>query len=132
MRPTVKGILADINALGQVEYLVARMQAEPWAEFWKSLGLTLKHFSDVGLTDTSSDLEIWKTVKAEQLILVTNNRSQDSADSLEAPIRQPNTPQSLPVFTIANLRKFSTSRDYFETALEKFYDYLLRIDTVRG
>jgi hypothetical protein len=38
-RKTVKGILADNNVIGQVAYLVQLMQAEPWGDFWKELGL---------------------------------------------------------------------------------------------
>jgi predicted nuclease of predicted toxin-antitoxin system len=128
----VKGILADINAIGQVANLVQQMQAKSWVDFWKALGLQHMRFADVGLTRTSTDLEIWRTCQAEQLILITDNRSQDSPDSLEATIRQYNTPDSLPVFTIGDLDKFSSSRDYFEEVLESFYDYLMRIDTVRG
>jgi hypothetical protein len=38
----------------------------------------------------------------------------------------------LPVFTIADLDKFGTSREYAEQVLLSVYDYLLRIDEVRG
>jgi hypothetical protein len=44
----VKGLVADANIQGQVEYLVQRMQAEAWAEFWQALGLVLRRFEDVG------------------------------------------------------------------------------------
>jgi hypothetical protein len=128
----VKGILADVNAVGQVAYLIQQMQAEYWADFWTALGLVHKRFADVGLTATSSDLDIWRTCQAEQLVLITDNRNLDSPDSLEAAIRQYNAPDSLPVFTIGDLDKFGSSRDYFDLVLESLYDYLLRIDTLRG
>jgi hypothetical protein len=128
----VKGILADINAQGQVEYLVQRMQAEPWTDFWKALGVELRHFNEVGLSATSSDLEIWQICQKEQLILITDNRNLDSKDSLEATIREYNTSDCLPVFTIADLGKFRNSRSYADRVLEMLYEYLLRIDTVRG
>jgi hypothetical protein len=41
----VKGLVADANIQGQVEYLVQRMQAEVWADFWQSLGLCPKPYS---------------------------------------------------------------------------------------
>ncbi len=56
----MKGILADVHLGSMVEDLVREMQSEPWAEFWNYLGLTLFHFDDVGLTPTSTDLEIWQ------------------------------------------------------------------------
>jgi hypothetical protein len=131
-RKMVKGILADINARGQVVYLVQLMRSEAWIGFGDALGLVLRHFEDVGLTPTSTDLEIWQRCQAEQLVLITDNRNYESADSLEGAIRKFNRSDSLPVFTIGDLNKFSTTRSYAEHVVEKFYDYLLRIDTLRG
>jgi len=108
------------------------MQSPSWAEFWADLGLVFKRFDDVGLSPTSSDREIWLTCQAEQLALITDNRNQDSLDSLEATIRQHSQANSLPVFTIADLDKFQTSRSYAERVVESFYDYLSRIDELRG
>ena len=128
----VKGILADIHVKGPVENLVRAMQTEPWDEFWRELGVRLFLFENVGLTPTSTDREIWLRCQVEQLILITNNRNEDSPDSLETTIRQLNTSASLPVFTIANLDALRKNRDYAERVLERAFDYLLRIDDVRG
>jgi hypothetical protein len=124
--------LPDANSIGQVQALVHRMQAEPWAEFWTELGLVLKRFEDVGLSSSSPDSEIWHTCQAEQLVLLTDNRNHDSPDSLEATIRAHNRPDSFPVFTIGDLDKFQQSREYAERVLIKLYDYLTRLDEVRG
>src|SRR6266571_650454 len=115
----VKGILADIHISGPVNALVREMQAEPWAQLWKDLGLSLFHFEDVGLTATSTDWEVWQCCQAEQLIFLTNNRNQDSPDSLEATIRRHNSPGCLPIFTIGDLDKFRKSRAYAMRVLEK-------------
>jgi hypothetical protein len=128
----VKGILADNNVIGQVEALVQQMQSGEWAEFWGYLGLTFKRFSDVALTPESTDLEIWRVCQSEQLILITDNRNLDAPDSLEAVIREHNQPQCLPVFTISDLATFRTNRAYAESVLKSLYDYLMRIDEVRG
>ncbi len=96
------------------------------------LGLTLVYFRDVGLTPDSSDREIWHTCQAQQLLLVTNNRNQDEADSLETTIRDSNLPDSLPAFTISDIRTFRTNREYAKRVVEKLYDYLIRIDELRG
>jgi hypothetical protein len=42
------------------------------------------------------------------------------------------TQESLPVFTIADLSEFRTNSSYAERVVEALYDYLLRIDEVRG
>src|SRR5205823_8471010 len=117
---------------GQVEYLVQRMQAEAWTEFWQALGLVLYRFEDVGLSGSSTDLEVWNVCQAEQLILITDNRNLDSEDSLEATIRRNNTPESLPIFTIADVSEFRTDNSYVERVVETLFDYLLRIEDVRG
>jgi predicted nuclease of predicted toxin-antitoxin system len=128
----VKGLIADANIQGQVEYLVQRMRADAWADFWQELGLVLCRFEDVGLSFASTDQEVWNICQAEQLVLITDNRNLDSDDSLEATIRRNNTPASLPVFTIADMSEFRTDNIYVERVIEALYDYLLRIDDVRG
>ena len=55
----MKGLLADANVQGQVEFLVRCMQADAWSEFWQALGLALYHFEDVGLSGSSTDFEVW-------------------------------------------------------------------------
>jgi hypothetical protein len=77
-------------------------------------------------------LEIWQRCQAEELVLITNNRNENSADSLESAIKVFNTPRSLPVFTIANLPRFKTSGQYANAVLKQLYEYLLDIDRVRG
>jgi len=128
----VKGLIADANIQGQIEYLVQHMQAEPWAEFWRELGLVLRRFEDVGLSASATDLEVWSICQAEHLILITDNRNADTEDSLEATIRRNNTPESLPIFTIADMNEFRMDNSYVERVAEVLYDYLLRIDEVRG
>jgi predicted nuclease of predicted toxin-antitoxin system len=128
----VKGLIADANIQGQVEYLVQRMQADAWADFWETLGLVLCRFENVGLSESSTDYEVWDVCQAEQLILITDNRNLDSEDSLEATIRRNNTPASLPVLTIADMSEFRTDNSYVERVVEPLFDYLLRIDDVRG
>jgi hypothetical protein len=128
----VKGLVADANIQGQVEYLVPAMEAEEWADFWQVLGLRLDRFEDVGLTTAATDLEVWNVCQTQELILITDNRNLDSEDSLEATIRRHNTPGSLPVFTIADLYEFRTNNSYVQQVVEALYDYLLRIDDIRG
>ena len=103
----VKGILADANIIGPVDALVQQMQSSKWVDFWVFLDLEFKRFDDVGLSPDSSDLLIWQTCQAEQLILITDNRNKKSADSLEATIQQYNQPDSLPVFTISDIPALS-------------------------
>jgi hypothetical protein len=85
---------------------VQRLQSEAWAEFRQAVGLGLLRFEDVGLSASATDLEVWNVCQAEHLILITDSRNLDAEDSLEAAIPQNNTPQSFPVFTIADMNEF--------------------------
>ena len=128
----MRGIVADNNVRGQVSYLVARMQAAPWRDFWRDLHLELLQLEDVGLDATASDLVVWQRCQAESLALITGNRPLSGPDSLEATIRMHNTADCLPVFTLADARNVETSRAYTDAIVESLLDYLQRIDEVRG
>lgn len=65
-------------------------------------------------------------------MLLTNNRNADGLESLEVAIRENLTFNSLPVFTIANVRRLVTSKEYAKRVAERLYEYLLRIDELRG
>ena len=128
----MKGLIADANIQGRVEYLVQHIQAEAWAEFWQALGLVLRRFEDVGLSASATDLEVWGVCQSEHLILITDKSNLDSEDSLEATIRRDNTPESLPIFTIVDMNAFRANSSYMERVVEALYDLLLRLDDVRG
>ena len=63
---------------------------------------------------------------------MTGNRNLSGADSLEATIRQHNTPDCLPVLTIADVNKLNASKSYAEEVVETLLDYLQRIVSLRG
>lgn len=128
----MKGILADIHMGSVADALFREMQAPSWIELWEHVGLVVMQFEDLALTPTSTDLEIWQTCQAEQLVFITNNRNADSVDSLEMTLRLHNTSLCLPVFTIGDFDRFRESRTYAARAIERLYEYLLDIDSVRG
>jgi Domain of unknown function (DUF5615) len=128
----VKGILADNDVRGQVDYVVALAQSGGWAEFWRDLGLVVKQFHDIGLLPTSSDLVVWQRCQANDLVLITGNRNHAGPESLEATLRIHNGPNSLPVFTIADVDRLNNNRSYAEEVVESLIDYLQRIDGLRG
>lgn len=128
----MKGIIADVNIQGYVDFLVVLMQAEPWKLFWDHLQLRYARFADVGLLSESLDSLVWETCQREELVLITDNRNKKDSDSLEATIQTRNTPTSLPVFTIANVPLVRKSREYADRIIDKLLDSLLRIDALRG
>ena len=75
---------------------------------------------------------MWEVCQREQVILVTANRNDEGPDSLESSIQQYNTPQSLPVFTLANDQRVLRDRQYAETVADRLIEALFDIDSYRG
>jgi hypothetical protein len=61
-----------------------------------------------------------------------HNGNQDKADSLETMILIRTLPGSLPVFTISDIHRFRSERDYVETLVAKLVEYLMDGESVRG
>ncbi len=125
-------LLADVNIEGHVRRLAALMQTDYWRELWDHLHLRLVTFATVGLAPKEMDSQVWQTCQQQQLYLLTNNRNDDGPDSLEATIRSKNTITSLPVFTLSDADRIFHSKDYAQHVVESLFDYLLRVDTLRG
>ena len=125
-------LLADANIQGQVGILIARMQRNPWRDFWDYLQLHCVSFADVDLHPSDPDEMVWRCCQEKELLLLTDNRNDDGPDSLEATIRARNTPTSLPVFTIGNVRLLSSSAAYADRVINQLIIYLLALDGIRG
>ena len=128
----MNGILADINVVAQADALLSIWTSDAWREFWDDLHLSVLSFPSLGLSYNAPDALIWRTCQQEGLVLITGNRNDDGADSLEATIRSENQPESLPVLTIADANRVLHERVYADSVAESVLDYLLRIDEVRG
>jgi hypothetical protein len=128
----VISLLADANIQGHIRRLVARMQNEPWREFWEYLQLRCLTFAEVGLHSTDKDSVIWQRCQEHGIFLLTNNRRKVGADSLEATIRDRSTADSLPVFTIGDADNLLTSSDYADRVIDRLFRYLFEIDNIRG
>jgi hypothetical protein len=128
----VIALLADMNVVRHAAYLAARMQAPAWREFWDYLQVRLVTFAEADLKPDDTDATVWHRCQEREFLLLTSNRSDDGPESLEATIRTANTPQSLPVFTLANSDEVLRNSFYAEAIVESLYDRLLRIDSLRG
>jgi hypothetical protein len=108
----MRGLLADINVIGPVRLLVSdHLESVIWREVWMSLNLAIVTFADLELSADTPDADVWHRCQQEELGLLTGNRNKDGPDSLEATIQACNTPTSLPVFTIANVKRMSKSSE---------------------
>ena len=125
-------LLADANIQGQVALLASSMQSESWREFWVYLDLRLLTFSDVGLDTADTDAVVWQRCQQHGVLLITDNRNDDGPDSLQATIRLHNTPVSLPVFTIGDVRSVTSNPEYRHRVIDRLLQYLLELDNIRG
>ena len=132
MRLEVHGILADANCEGHLALLLRLFQQHWRQEVWEFLRLVQVSFADLGLPPDASDREVWEVCQRVQVILVTANRNEAGPESLEATIQQQNTPQSLPVFTLANDQRVLRDRQYAETVANRLIEALFDIDSYRG
>jgi len=76
--------------------------------------------------------QVWQLCRQQQLYLLTDNRNQDKADSFETIIRKRSLPTSLPVFTISDIHRFRSERDYVEALVAKLLEYLMDAENLRG
>ena len=128
----MRGIMGDNDVQGHFTRLLRIFLSPTWRELWERLHLAVETFETLGLEHLAPDVLVWETCQARQVVLVTGNRNDEGPDSLEATIRSRNTPDSLPVLTIASPKVFMKSRSYAERVAEKILECLLEIDTRRG
>lgn len=132
MRLEVNGILADANCEGQLALLL-RLFEQSWRQdVWTFLNLAQVSFADLELAPDASDRQVWEVCQREHIILVTANRNDEGPESLESTIQQYNTPQSLPVFTLANDQRVLRDRQYAETVADRLIEALFDIDIYCG
>jgi hypothetical protein len=128
----MKGILADVNVLGQLRVLLRILEGPEWREVWRGFNLTLHTFADFDLPNSTSDSVVWQVCQQREVLLITGNRNKAGPDSLEATIEKSNTPRSLPVFTIGDTEEILRSPEYANRAAVRLLEYLIDIDNYRG
>jgi len=57
----MRGLLADINVVGQKDPLLSICTSDTWREFWNDLGLVVESFRTLGLSQNAPDALIWRT-----------------------------------------------------------------------
>ena len=102
------------------------------SEFARMIGVSIATFEQVGLAKGTPDEQIWHFCQDQQLYLLTDNRNDDKPGSLESIIRTRNLPTSLPVFTISDIPRLRTEREYVAALVAKLLEYLIDADNLRG
>jgi hypothetical protein len=128
----MRGLLADVNAEGHFHVLLAVCRSAAWRSVWEGLSLATYEFPDLGLDRRTPDLDVWKLCQDQQLVLVTGNRNAAGTTSLDTAIRTHSVSSSLPVITIADMKRLMKDRVYCDRSVERLLDILMDIDRYRG
>jgi hypothetical protein len=113
---------------GQATLLGGTLVTEGWLDL---IPIRLVTFAEVGLSFDSSDRSVWRFVQAQQMLLLTDNRSMKGADSLEQTLREENTPTSLPILTIGSVNRLD-ERGYREECAERLVEIVLDLENYLG
>jgi hypothetical protein len=128
----VPAILIDANMEGQGARIWARLQGPEWREFTADVGLSCKWFRDVGLAPDTTDDVVWRFCQAHRFYLLTSNRNQESADSLEATVRREATSTSLPVFTLPDPDRVNRGNEFLDRVVSRILGYLYEANNING
>jgi len=116
-------VLLDNDVTGFQQLLAGAVESIGWSEYELIEFITLQN---VGLDRTTGDREIWRLCQLDSLLLLTANRNQGDADSLEQTITEENTPESLPVLTISDQQRLHNTA-YREACVERLLTIVLEL-----
>lgn len=121
--------LVDHNLGGHAEILLGNIARQGWLDLLPIRFLT---FKELNLPIDSSDRTVWQIAQANQMILLTANRSMKGEDSLEQVIREENQEDFLPVITIANPDRFLEDQVYRNHCVDRILEIVIDIENFRG
>jgi predicted nuclease of predicted toxin-antitoxin system len=122
-------LLIDHNLRGHSIVLAGSLAASGWLDL---ISIRFVLFEEMGLAVNSDDRAVWRCAQANEMILLTANRSMKGKDSLEQVMREENTPTSLPVVTIGNIDRLLVEPDYRERCVNRLVDIVVDIEDYRG
>jgi hypothetical protein len=121
-------ILVDHNMEGQAVWLWDTLVK---IELPDLIDIGMFMFTDINLPDDSNDRVVWRFAQNNDMILLTDNRSNNEVDSLEQTIREENALDSLPVLTIASLDKMREN-NYRVRCAERISEIVLDLKNYMG
>jgi hypothetical protein len=121
--------LVDHNLEGHALLLSGNIASLDWLAI---LAIRFVTFEEVELAVASDDRVVWQFVQANQMVLLTANRSMKGKNSLEQVMREENTPISLPVITIGDADRVLTDPDYRNRCVDRLIEIVFDIDDYRG
>lgn len=121
--------LIDHNLEGHALLLSGNIASLGWLDL---LPIRFVTFDEVELAVTSDDRVVWRFAQANNMVLLTANRSMKGKNSLEQVMREENTPTSLPVITIGDADRVLSDPDYRNRCVDQLLGIILDIDDYKG
>ncbi|MGL5074548.1 MAG: ACP S-malonyltransferase [Waterburya sp.] len=121
--------LVDHNLEGHALLLSGNIANLGWLELLK---IHFATFEEVELAVTSNDRVVWRFAQANQMILITANRSMKGQNSLEQVMREENTSTSLPVITIEDADRVLADPNYRNRCVDRLIEIVFDIEDYRG
>jgi hypothetical protein len=121
--------LVDHNLEGHALLLSGSIASLGWLIL---LPIRFVTFEEIELAVTSDDRVVWRFAQANQMVLLTANRSMKGKNSLEQVMREENTSTSLPVITIGDTDRVLTDPDYRNRCVDRLIEIVFEIDDYRG
>ena len=121
-------ILVDHNMEGQSVWLWDTLVK---IELPDIIDIRMLMFADVDLPEDSNDRVVWRFAQGNNMMLLTDNRSDNEENSLEQTIREENNYDSLPVLTIASLDRMK-ERYYRVKCAERIAEIVLDLKNYMG
>jgi len=121
--------LVDHNLEGHALILSGNITNLGWLDL---LPIRFITFEEVALSTTSDDQVVWRFSQANQMILLTANRSMKGRNSLEQVMREENTSTSLPVVTIGNADRILSDPNYRNRCVDRLIEIVFDINDYRG
>ena len=118
-------VLIDHNLRGHAEILLGNIASLGWLEI---LPIRFVTFKEMNLLINSNDRVVWRLAQANQMILLTANRSMKGENSLEQVLREENRLDSLPVITIGDADRFLADRVYRNRCVDRILEILIDIE----
>lgn len=122
-------VLVDHNLRGHSVVLAGSLAASGWLDL---ISIRFVLFEEVGLEINSNDRMVWQCAQANEMILLTANRSMKGKDSLEQVMREENTSTSLPIITIGNIDRLLAEPEYRDRCANRLIDIIVDIEDYRG
>jgi hypothetical protein len=121
--------LVDHNLEGHALLLSGNIASLGWLDL---LQIRLITFEEIELAVDSDDRVVWRFAQANQMILLTANRSMKGKNSLEQVMREENSATSLPVITIGDADRVLSDPDYRNRCVDRLIEIVFDIDDYRG